>query len=324
MKEADGKINVALVGAGEFAKAMHLPNLKKLSSLYHLRAVVSRSGSNAKDTAERFNADYCTTKLEDVLADDSVDMVLIATRHHLHARQAILAARSGKAIYVEKPMALNEEELEELVSVLKETEVPFTVGFNRRFSPAARRAKEILEARTGPLMMLYRVNAGYTPRDHWIHSEEGGGRIIGEACHMFDFFNCIVGFADVVEVYTEVLIPNTEHLPISENVVASVRYGDGSVCTLIYTSLGAQAFPKEYVEIYADGKTLVIDDYRELGVYGAKMKGWRSSVQDKGHLEELRTFAKYVRKHTDPAISLKELVMATRVSFQVNARGNKR
>ena len=311
------RINVALVGAGGFAKSVHLPNLKKLSDLYHLRAIVSATGSNARDTAERFGADYCTTNLEDVLADDSVDMVLITTRHNLHARQAMMAAKAGKAVFVEKPMAINEQELEELVSVLKETKVPFTVGFNRRFSPAARRAKEILEGRRGPLMVLYRVNAGYIPPDSWVHSEEGGGRIIGEACHMFDFFNFIVGSTDVVEVCAQTVGSDSEHIHSSENASVSVRYRDGSVCTLIYTSLGAKELLKEYVEIYLSGKVLIINDYKELKVYGSRMEGWGPSNQDKGHLDELKIFVEYVKGTVNPPISLEELIMATRVSFQV-------
>lgn len=318
----DDRINVALIGAGGFAKSVHLPNLKKLSDLYHLRAIVSATGSNAKDTAERFGADYYTTSLEDVLADDSVDMVLIATRHNLHARQAMMAARAGKAVFVEKPMAINEWELEELVSVLRETRVPFMVGFNRRFSPAARRAKEILESHCGPLMVLYRVNAGYIPPNSWVHSEEGGGRIIGEACHMFDFFNFIVGSSDVVEVCAQTVGSDSEHIHSSENASVSVRYRDGSVCTLLYTSLGAKELPKEYVEIYADGKTLVIDDYRGLRVYGAKVKGWKSAVQDKGHLEELKIFAKFVKDGTGILpISLEEAITATKISLLAVEKG---
>jgi len=309
------RINVALVGAGNFAKSVHLPNLKKLSDLYHLRAIVSATGSNARGTAERFGADYCTTNLEDVLADDSVDVVLITTRHNLHARQAMMAARAGKAVFVEKPMAINEQELEELVLVLRETKVPFMVGFNRRFSPAARRAKEILEGRRGPLMVLYRVNAGYIPPDSWVHSKEGGGRIIGEACHMFDFFNFIVGSADIVEVCAQTVGSDSEHIHSSENASVSVRYRDGSVCTLIYTSLGAKELPKEYVEIYADGKTLAIDDYRELKIYGAKVKGWKAAVQEKGHLQELEVFAKFVKGEIMSAISLEDLVTTTKGSL---------
>ena len=312
------RINVALVGAGNFAKSVHLPNLKKLSDLYHLRAIVSATGSNARDTAERFGADYCTTNLEDVLADDSVDMVLIATRPNLHVTQAIESLRAGKAVFLEKPMAVDEEGLEELSKVLRETGVPFMVGFNRRFSPVARRLKELLKDRGNPLMVLYRVKTAYLPPDHWAHTDEGGGRIINEACHMFDFFNFIMHPSEAIQISATAAISNTGHPPVTDNAVATVRYRDGSVCNLVYTSIGSDELPKEYVEIHVDGKTFVIDDYRELRVYGAKLKGYRSNHQDKGHLEELRVFAKYVKGEIEAPIPLEDMISATRLSIIAN------
>jgi len=234
-RPAGGKINIAVVGAGSFAKSMHLPNLQRLSHLYHIRAIVSATGSNAEVTAQRFGADYASTNYEDVLNDPDVDVMLICTRHNLHARQAIQAIRAGKAVFLEKPMALNQAELNELVTVLKDTGVPFTVGFNRRFSPAAIRAKELIEQRTNPLIVVYRVNAGYIPLDNWVHGEEGGGRIIGEACHMFDLFNYFTG-AEVESIEVSAISPATEHISSRDNFVATLKYTDGSVCTLIYTA----------------------------------------------------------------------------------------
>ncbi len=321
-KRVDGKINVAIVGAGGFAKGMHLPNLQKLSDLYHIRAIVSATGSNAKATAQQFGADYATTNYQDVLEDEIVDMVLISTRHHLHAQQAIAAAKAGKAIFLEKPMALNQVELDELTAVLEETRVPFMVGFNRRFSPAAQRAKEILQNRKSPLMMMYRVNAGYIPLDHWVHTEEGGGRIIGEACHMLDLFQYLVSPAEPVEITSTAIAPTAEHISLTDNTVITVRYTDGSVATLLYTALGSSDFSKEYVEIYVDGKTLVIDDYRSLQVYGASAKGWKALTQDKGHIEELKTFAKHIQGEDDGIIALMELVYTTKISLAVDKVGS--
>jgi predicted dehydrogenase/threonine dehydrogenase-like Zn-dependent dehydrogenase len=314
-----GKINVAVVGAGSFAKSMHLPNLQMLSSLYHLRAVVSTTGSNAQVTAEQFKADYATTDYNDVLVDDSVDMVLIATRHHLHAPMAMAAARVGKAIFLEKPMALSGPELDELARVLVETRVPFMVGYNRRFSPAARRAREVIRERQNPLMILYRVNAGYLPRDHWTHGWEGGGRIVGEACHMFDLFQYLVAPARVAEIASTAIVPRANHISSSDNVVTTVRYDDGSVATLLYTALGAADLPKESVEVYTDGRILVIDDYRALRVYGASLRGWSSPVQDKGHLEELRAFATHLLDGSQPVIELDALVETARVTLEAAA-----
>lgn len=317
-KACTGPIKVAVVGAGNFARAVHLPNLQRLSGLYAIRAVFSATGAHAKEAARQFGAAYCTTDYREILADEQVDMVVICTRHNLHARMAAEAARAGKAVFLEKPMALNRAELEELVNVLKDTGVPFTVGFNRRFSPAATRAKDLINHRTNPLMVLYRVNAGYIPLDNWVHGEEGGGRIIGEACHMFDLFNYFVG-AEVESVDVSAISPATGHVSSRDNFVATLKYADGSVCTLIYTALGATELAKEYIEIYCDGRTLVIDDFKELRVYGSKAKGWKGP-QDKGHLRELEAFGRCVRDGGGWPIPLDELVGATEVSFIVDAQ----
>ena len=314
---ADGRIRVALVGAGSFAKEMHLPNLRRLSDLYQLRALVSRTGSNARDVGERFGADYVTTDYEEALADPEVDMVLIATRHHLHSAQAIQAAKSGKAVFLEKPMALNREELDRLAAVLEETGVPFTVGFNRRFSPAARRLKQIVAGRRNPLMVLYRVNADFLPPDHWVHTPEGGGRIVGEACHMLDLFNFLVE-DEVQTVCAESLVPRAEHLSSCDNFSATLRYADGSVCTLMYTDLGDSSLSKEYIEVYVDGKVLVVDDFRVLRLYGVAGRGWQASVADKGHQRALRRFASSVRGGAVGPIPLHWLVSATQTSFVIS------
>lgn len=317
-RPASDKVRMAVVGAGGFAKSTHLPNLRKLSSLYHIRAIVTATGSNAKITAQRFTADYSSTDYDEVLKDPDVDAVLICTRHHLHAKMAIKAAKARKAIYLEKPMALSQEELTEVVETLRETGVPFTVGFNRRFSPAARRVKELINNRVNPLIAVYRVNAGYIPLENWVHGKEGGGRIIGEACHMFDLFNYFVG-AKVESVDVSAISPATGHILSRDNFVATLKYIDGSVCTLIYTALGAAEVPKEYIEIYCDGKTMVIDDFLELQVYGCKAKGWKGP-QDKGHLQQLEAFGRSARDKNGWPIPLNELVSTTEISFLVDSQ----
>lgn len=315
----EGKINVAVIGAGNFAKSMHLPNLQKLSDIYHIRAVVDIQGSNAKATAERYNADYASTNYEDVLNDETVDMVMICTRHNLHASMAIKAARAGKAIFLEKPMAINEEELNEMIAVMQETQVPFMVGYNRRFSPAARRAKEVLANRQNPLMILYRMNAGYLPPEHWTQTSEGGGRIIGEACHIFDLFQYLTD-AEVAGVNATPLSPKTDNILATDNVSITIQYKDGSVATLLYTSLGSSGLSKEYMEIYSDGKVLTMDDYKVLKVYGSSIKGWSAGV-DKGHLDELRLFGGNINILGDMKImTLDDLAETAKVSF-IAAKG---
>ena len=245
-------------------------------------------------------------------------MVMITTRHNTHAQIAMEAAKAGKAIFVEKPMALNQTELDALAAVLEETHVPYMVGFNRRFSPAARRAKEIIEGRQNPLMIFYRMNAGYLPPEHWTQTEQGGGRIIGEACHIFDLFQYLVD-SPVAEVKPTHIRPQSDHILAGDNVTITMSYEDGSVATLLYTALGASDFGKEYMELYADGKILVLNDYRSLQLHGTGMKGWSALEQDKGHVDELKAFATNIQKRESGPILLSTIVETTRISFLANS-----
>jgi predicted dehydrogenase/threonine dehydrogenase-like Zn-dependent dehydrogenase len=315
-KKKEGLINVGIIGAGSFARAVHLPNLQRLSHVYLIRAIVSTTGSRAKETASRFGADYCSTDYRDVLKDEQIDMVMICTRHDTHARLAMEAAKAGKAIFLEKPMAVNENEMEELVEVIRETRVPVMVGFNRRFSPAASVVKNLIKERKNPIMVSYRVNAGYIPLDNWIHGPQGGGRIIGEACHMFDLFNFFTD-GDAVSIDASAITPVTKHVSFRDNFIATIKYSEGSVCTLVYTALGSSQLPKEYIEIFCDGKTMVIDDFRELRVYNGRAKGWKGA-QDKGHLQELEEFGRFIKGEPMAPVSLDQYVEATRLSFLVN------
>jgi predicted dehydrogenase len=318
-RAAPGKIRVALVGAGGFARSVHLPNLQKLNNLYQLRAVVSTTGSNAKATATQFGADYATSSYADVLSDPDVDAVLIATRHHLHAQQTLAAIEAGKAVFLEKPLALTAAELDELVAALAQHETPLMVGFNRRFSPAAQRLHSALAGRQSPLMLLYRVNAGYLPPDHWTLGPEGGGRIIGEACHMLDLCQFLVGGAAPVEVTATAIQPHMEQISGADNMSITVRYEDGSVATVLYTALGAPTFSKEYIEVFGDQKVFVIDDFKSLRAHGVTGAEWSAAMADKGHVAELEAFARYVRGETAAPIPLAELVATTAITLQVAA-----
>jgi predicted dehydrogenase len=252
------------------------------------------------------------------LKDPDVDAVLICTRHYLHASQAILAAKAGKAIFLEKPAALNATELDQLVEVLNATGIPFMLGYNRRFSPAAQKIKNIITGRKNPLMILYRMNAGYLPPDHWTLTKEGGGRIVGEACHIIDLFQFLVD-ASVAEISSTAIKPHTEHVLAQDNVAITLKYEDGSVATLLYTSLGTPELSKEYMEVYVDGKVLLLDDYRSLKTFGTSVKGWSAPAQDKGHLEELRVFGRFLRDKGDYPISLADIISTSKTSMKSSA-----
>jgi predicted dehydrogenase/threonine dehydrogenase-like Zn-dependent dehydrogenase len=313
----DGVVRVALVGAGGFAQGSHLPNLLKLRDRFQLRAVVSRTGSTAKAVADRAEAAYATTDLDQVLADDEIDLVLIATRHDLHADQALRALAAGKHVFVEKPLALTEEELSAVEAFYDGREGPLLMtGFNRRFSPAIVRARELLATRTTPLLADYRMNAGYIPLDHWVHGPEGGGRNIGEACHVYDVFDALVGDREVESVAAQAVRADGTRLAANDNFVATIAYADGSVCTLTYTALGHRDHPKERLDVFADNGVLTLDDYKSLAVAG-RGAGWRSTTQQKGHVEELEALARALREGGPWPITLDEQLRAMRIAFSV-------
>jgi len=313
----DGRINIAVVGAGNFAKEKHLPNLMKLNDLYNLYAIASRTGSNAKFTAQKYGAKYVTTDYKEIFEDENIEAVLIATRHNLHAQLAMMALKAGKAVFLEKPMALNKEELDKLAVTINETKKPFMVGFNRRFSIYVREVKKHISHRINPMIINYQMNAGYVPLDNWIHSEEGGGRIIGEACHVFDLFNYFTE-AEVESISVDSINPKTKHFSSQDNAVVTLKYKDGSICTLTYTALGNNQYPKEYCQIYFDGKIIIINDYKKLEGYGLKIKEIKSVEPNKGQYEELIEFAKYLKGKSQMSIPLWQLIKATEISFFVN------
>ena len=313
----DGRINIAVIGAGQFAKGMHLPNLVKLKDYYNLFAVMSKTGSNAKSTASKFEARYATTDYNEILEDKSIDAVIIATRHNLHAQMATEALKVGKAVFLEKPMALNKKELNELVKAINETKKPFMVGFNRRFSKYAREVKKHISQRINPMIINYQMNAGYIPLDHWVHSEEGGGRIIGEACHIFDLFNYFTE-SEIESISVDRITPKTKHVSAQDNAVITLKYKEGSTCSLTYTALGNNQFPKEFCQIYFDNKIIIINDYKKLEGYGVKLKVEKSIEPKKGQYEELAEFSKYLRGDIQQPVHLWQLVQATEISFIVN------
>jgi predicted dehydrogenase len=313
------KIRMALIGAGGFAKGMHLPNLMELKSEYALRAVVSRTGHNAASTGKRFGADYCTTDYQEVLADKDIDAVIIATRHDKHGSMALEALKAGKHVLLEKPLALEESELVALEAFFADgadAKPVLLTGFNRRFSPYAVAIAGQLEKRTNPMIINYRMNAGYIPLDHWVHGAEGGGRNRGEACHIYDLFTCLTGSA-VVSVQASAIAPTTGYFSAVDNFVANLTFEDGSVATLTYTALGTAEFPKESMDIFVDGKVISLDDYRRLSTCGSKQKPLATRTSEKGQLQELVAFAAAVKGRAPWPIPLWQQMQATRMSFEV-------
>lgn len=313
------RIRVALIGAGGLAQGTHLPNLVKLRDKYELRWIVSRTGSTAKAVANQYEVRFAGTDYAAVLSDPDVDLVMICTRHHLHADMTLKALQSGKQVFVEKPLAITKEELASIEAFYSsgiEGKPVLMTGYNRRFSPPIQHIRRVLAERRSPMMISYRMNAGYLPPDHWVHGPEGGGRNIGEACHIYDLFGYLTQSESVT---TQVMA--ISKMPAgtrrNENFVTTINYTDGSVATLLYTSLGAKDYPKERMDIFVDGKTVSLNDYRSVSTRGVKAKEWASHLPQKGHLEEIYALAETLHSATKWPISLLDQVSASKVAITV-------
>jgi len=213
-------------------------------------------------------------------------------------------------------MALNKKELDELVKAIDETKKPFMVGFNSRFSIYAWEVKRHISQRINPMIINYQMNAGYIPCDHWVHTEEGGGRIVGEACHIFDLFNYFTD-SEIESISVDRIVPKTKHFRAQDNALINLKYKDGSICSLTYTALGNTQYPKEICQLYFDGKIIIIDDYKKLQGYGLKLKETKSNEPSKGHYEELIEFAKYLKGEIQPPVPLWQMIQTTDISFRV-------
>jgi predicted dehydrogenase/threonine dehydrogenase-like Zn-dependent dehydrogenase len=314
-----GKINIALAGAGGFVKGMHIPNLQALNQRYQIHAIASRTGSNASNTAKQTGAQYCTTDYQKILNDPKVDAILIGTRHDQHASMALEALQAGKHVLVEKPLALTRNELEAIRNFYETNKQPpiLLTGFNRRFSPFALRIKELIKNRTNPMIINYRMNAGYIPLDHWVHTKEGGGRNLGEACHIYDLFTFFTN-SKVISIQACPMRPKTEYYSSCDNFVAALAFEDGSVATFTYTALGSTEFPKEQMEIFSDGKVLMLDDYKQLKIHGSNAGGVTSKLTDKGHKRELEAFAETLGKGGEWPIPLWQQLQATEIALSIN------
>ena len=315
-----GKVRLAVAGAGSFVKNLHLPNLEKLSDLYQLRSVMSRTGHNATSTAKQFSANYATTDYTEILSDMDIDAVLIGAPHNVHGKMVLAALEAGKHVLVEKPLALNQSELDAIAAFYEErstTETPVLLtGFNRRFSPHARKVAGALANRTNPAILNYRMNAGHIPGEHWVHGPTGGGRNIGEACHIYDLFSYLTG-SRIVDVSAKSIQPTTDFYRADDNFVVNLVFDCGSMATLTYTALGNSSYPKERMDVFCDGRVFELDDYQTLAIHGTKLEKQTLRLADKGHLEELRTFAQAIKAGGEWPIPLWQQLQATEISLAV-------
>jgi predicted dehydrogenase/threonine dehydrogenase-like Zn-dependent dehydrogenase len=329
---ATKSVAIGLLGAGSFANATLLPAIKRLGDVA-LVGVCAANGSHSQQTAKKFGFQYSAADEDTLINDEAINTIVIATRHNLHARQVMASINAGKHVFCEKPLCLNEGEFRDIVrayQVQQAYEVQqedrrdsrdssaaplLMVGFNRRFAPLALRLKTFLREIHEPLALHYRVNAGFIPADHWLNDpEQGGGRVIGEVCHFVDFLIFLVGAAPV-EVEAHSLANPGKYS--NDNVIASLRFADGSQGTIGYLANGDKSYSKERIEVFGGGAVAVLEDFRRLETVSQGHKQvFRSLLrQDKGHRGEWKAFVDAMRSGADSPLSLAEIATTMLATF---------
>ena len=327
-KVAAGKGVIGIIGAGNFTASTILPQLAKTPA--KLQAIASSGGLSATTLARKFSITKATTEYHTILNDKDIDTVLITTRHNSHASLVIESLKANKHVFVEKPLALNPEELDEIITLYsslstQHSELSFSalstqnsalfvmVGFNRRFAPLALKMKELLGDGQTPVNIVATMNAGFIPADFWVHDPEvGGGRIIGEACHFIDLCTWLAG-SRVTAVCMNAMGTNPDEM--TDNATIILKYENGSNAVINYFSNGSKAYAKERIEVFSQQRVLVMDNWRKLSGYGFKNFKAMSSAQDKGHANQFKLLVERIQKGGEPLIPFSELVNTTRASF---------
>jgi predicted dehydrogenase len=307
MPSGSKKLNVGVIGAGNYANAVFLPIIKKNPSV-DLLGIVSAKGLNAHQSARKFGFTYAGSNTDTILKDNKIDLVTILTQHADHADLVKKGLQAGKHIYCEKPLAITKKQLESIIQKLKKKNHPYlTVGFNRRFAPYSIRLKSFFVDRVEPIYAHYRVNAGFIPSSHWVHDpSKGGGRLIGEGCHFIDYLVFLVG--QIPEsVHTQALPNNGKYT--NDNFVITMAFSDGSIGIISYLANGNKSVGKEYLEVFCGGKIGILDDFRKLQLFGQSTEKKREYFkQDKGHTSAWNEFVNAVIKNREAPIPYAELI----------------
>ncbi len=310
-------VAIGFIGAGNFAQSYLLPPLK--SAGVRLRGVATSRPVNAKAVSEKFGFEYAATDPQEILADPEVDAVFIASRHDSHAQYVIEALKNKKHVFVEKPLAISPEQLQEIAQLYDRVSaegIVLMVGFNRRFSQAFRRIKQFLADVADPLTMLYRVQAGTLPPDHWLLQPDQGGRIIGEACHFIDTMAFVAG-SSVRTVVAMTTAADRADIPPDEDTIVSLHFDNGSVGTLLYVATGSPATPKEFAEIFGGQKSAVMQNFARLQLLDWKRRTIKLDGS-KGHKEEVQHFLNVLLGKEQPRFSFESFWNTTQVTFAIH------
>ncbi len=310
-------INVGFIGPGNFAQTCLLPNIK--GDKINFVGVADAQGTIAKMVAKKYGYKYCTSDYKELLDDKTISTIFIATRHNLHAKLITESIKAGKHIFCEKPLCLNKKELNYIIkirSTLHAQRPTLLIGYNRRFAPLTIKAKQFMDDKVGPYLINYRINAGILPKDHWLLDlKQGGGRIIGEVCHFIDLISYFTQ-SRLTSVYAECL--GGSKTVSNDNIIATLKYEDGSVGSISYFAIGDRDFPKERIEIFGDEKVCVINDFREAIFSSDGKQTKRKMAQDKGYKNEIQSFFDAIKNGKPSPIPFEQIVETTLATFAIN------
>jgi predicted dehydrogenase len=311
-------VSLGVIGAGNFARTMLLPYLKA-DPRVSLRTIATATGINAKDTARKFGFASCTTDYATLLDDSAINSILVATRHNLHTKLVIESLNAGKHVYVEKPLALSEAELVGIREAYQNGagRLHLMVGYNRRYAPLVVAIKNFFANRTGPMVLHFRANAGFIDRSNWYQDPEiGGGRIVGEACHFIDVMQYLTD-ALPVSVFAQTVETSDESIVQEDNVNIELKFADGSIGSIAYLANGDPKFPKEYLEVFCDGKIAVLDNFTSLVTMAKGKRSKTRKIPDKGHKAEMQYLADAFSGNAVMPISFDSLYATSMTTFKV-------
>jgi polar amino acid transport system substrate-binding protein len=308
------KINVGFIGAGSFAQSYLIPNVKAAGA--SLDTVVTTKGITSKNVAEKFGFNNTSSSSEDIIKNQSINTVFIATPHNSHAQYTIEALAANKNVFVEKPLAMTMYELDAVENVYKNSTGKLLVGFNRRFADVSKTIKKAFDNLSEPIFINIRVNAGFIPKEHWTQNPElGGGRIIGEMCHFIDLMQYFSD-SEPFKVYAECINTENEKLKADDNISIIVKFKNGSIGNLVYLANGDKSLPKELIEVFGGGKTVRINDFRSGELY-QNNKTTKLKSLSKGHKQEVTEYIEALKNGSNSPISFESIKLTTITTFKI-------
>ncbi len=308
---------IGFIGAGSFAQKYLLPVARQYGNLV---GVATATGNHSRNVADKYGFQYCTGNPDEIIADEKINTVFIATRHHLHAEYVLKALQNGKNVFVEKPLCLTAEDLEAIKEEYERQNIQLMVGFNRRFAPHIQKLKERM-SNGAPCAINLRINAGAVAAEHWVQDREiGGGRIIGEVCHFVDLASYLAG-AKITSLAANVM---DEANNFFDTLVANLTFANGSIAAISYFANGNKALGKEYLEVFTAGRVAILDDFKKMAIYDKHVANDKLMTQDKGHTEEIRKFLMAVKEGGAPLIPFEEIYFSTLATLKISESVQKR